>query len=200
MTYRFDTLRRVDHPQPPRISRTVRYGIATVVGLLVAVVLGLLFPSIDEGDAGPWLVLITMSVGIVVIALTLGNNGFRPRIQGQYLEVSTILGRQSLDLAALQGVRMERGRSGYYMLRLRDPVTDVVIPMSFPAPVHRALRDALDLAGHRGVVLPRRVTSHFGLPPMPGAPRNGFSILPMVVGFLAGASLIGLITGLVVAR
>lgn len=188
----------MNHPQPRRIARTTRYGIAAVMGVLVTVVLAYFIPRIDEGGPGPWIAIVTMVVGITVVALTVGNVGFMPRIQGQYLEVSSMLGRQSLDLAALTGVRWERGRHGNVMLRLRDQLTEVAVSVPLPPAVHQVLREALYAAGQRGVVLPTRVTTLFNLPPMPGAPRNGYNNLPMILGFVAGAALLGFVASMLV--
>ncbi|TCC26893.1 hypothetical protein [Kribbella speibonae] len=146
----------------------------------------------------------TETVGIAGIVIVLmvapvmvSNIGFRPRIQGQYLEVSTLLGRQSLDLAALTSARWEPGRSGGAsgVVRLRDSITDVAIAVPAAQSVRAAIREGLRAAGERGVLLPRRVTGVFGLPPMPGAPRNGFNTMILVLGFLAGLFFVGLAAG-----
>ncbi|MEU4601559.1 hypothetical protein AB0F43_01145 [Kribbella sp. NPDC023972] len=182
---------------PRRISRTIRYGVSAVLTVVILPFLGFFGPRGEGGETGAMVAIGASAVGIVVIAMLVGNVGFGPRLRGQYLEVTTMLGRQSLDLAALTEARWEPGRSGGSsgMLRLRDPITDVAITLPVAAPVREAIRDGLHAAGQRGVVLPRRVSLMFGLPQVPGAPRNGTSRLPLILAFLAGAMLLGLIAG-----
>lgn len=186
---------------PRRISRTVRFGLAAILSLLLAAPLLVVLRHSADGGVAPLLAIFAVSAGLVVVALMVGNPGFRPRIQGQYLDVITVLGRQSLDLAAVTGVRAERTRSGTHMLRLRDQITEVVITLPAPPGVRQSIREGLVAAAERGVVLPRRVTASFGIPEMPGAPRNkSYSKVPLILAFLAAATCLGLVTGLALNR
>lgn len=144
--------------------------------------------------------MFALSIVLLFTVMVATNPGFRPRIQGRYLEATTVLGRQSLDLAALTGARWERTRSGGVMLVLRDPVTDVMISLPAGGAVHGAIREAVVAAYQRGVVLPRKVTGHFGLPSMPGAPRTGASIAPWVVGVVIGLVFAGVSFGYLSSR
>ena len=82
-------------------------------------------------------------------------------------------------------------------LSVQDDVTDLSILVPVPSAVDPVLTDALRAAVARGVLLPRRVTDQFGLPPVPGAPRNGGSKLTIlaevVVALVAFAVVLGLI-------
>jgi hypothetical protein len=178
-------------PAPRRIARATRYGLAAVLSLLFVPILGYVVPQAAAGGTSVTLIVMALSVPLVFIVLMVMNTGFRPRVQGQYLEVTTVLGRQSLDLTTVEGAKWERGRSGFVMLRVRDDVTDVVINLPFPPAVRDAVRQALLEAGQRGHLLPLRVTRLFNLPPMPGAPRTGFSIVPFVFAALVGVLCVG---------
>jgi len=188
----------VNQPQPRRISRTIRYGVSAILTVLFLPILGFLGPWGVGGETGVMVAIGVFAVGITVVSLMVSNIGFRPRVQGQYLEVTTVLGRQSLDLTAVTGARWEPGYTGGAsgVVRLRDPITDVAITVPVPGPVREAIHDGLLAAGQRGVLLPRRVSGLFGLPQMPGAPRNGKSRLPLVLAFLAASAGLGLIIGL----
>jgi hypothetical protein len=185
--------------RPRRVSRTLRFGLAAVVILLLAVPLLLAVRYSSDGGAVPLLAIGAVSVGILFVALLVGNVGFRPRVLGQYLDVVTVIGRQSLDLAALTGVRWERAHGGTQLLRLRDQITEVLITLPPPLAVREAIREGLAGAAQRGVVLPRRVTTIFSLPEMPGAPRNkSYSYVPLVLALLAFSACLGLIVGVLV--
>ncbi len=183
--------------KPRRISRTARFGLAAILALLMAALLWVGISFSTDGGAAPMLAIGAVSAGLIFGALLVGNVGFRPRVQGQYLDVITVIGRQSLDLAALTGVRWERARGGTTLLRLRDQITEVVITLPPPPAVRVAVREGLATAAQRGVVLPRRVSAIFGLPEMPGAPRDrSYSKVPLLLGFLAFSACLGLIAGL----
>ncbi|GAA1553999.1 hypothetical protein GCM10009804_08620 [Kribbella hippodromi] len=177
--------------KPRRISAPVRYAIAAgfvaVACVLMIVMLRAEYTAV---------VVVMGSVGLLWISLLLGNYGYRPRIQGQYLEVTTAVGRQSLDLAALSGASWERGRSGSVSVRLQDDLTAVRVSIPVPPQVHPHLKDALYAAATRGVLVPQRVTRLFNLPDIPGAPRTGASWVPVIVGVLAGALVVGVVAGL----
>lgn len=185
--------------QPRRISRATRFGLAGVVVLFMAAALWVAITYSGDGGAVPLLAISAVSTAIIFIALLVGNVAFRPRVQGQYLDVITVIGRQSLDLAALTGVRWERTHTGTQLLRLRDQITEVVITLPPPLPVREAIREGLAAAALRGLVIPRRVTTIFSLPEMPGAPRNkSYSYVALVLAFLAVSALVGLVVGLTV--
>ncbi|WP_350276886.1 hypothetical protein [Kribbella sp. HUAS MG21] len=143
-----------------------------------------------------------VGTGAAIIAGTLlvMNLGVRPRVRGQYLEVSTMIGRQALDLDNLIGARWQRSRGGSVSLRLSDDLTDVVLVVPLPPEVFPAVKEALSSAAARGVVLPQRVTTLFNLPAIPGAPRSGSSYLPLIVAFLAGSAVLGAVVGLIAGR
>ena len=180
--------------QPRPISRAIRYGVSGIVGLL-----GVPLLHLGVNGYGGWGPAVGLGLVVIVVALIPANIGVRPRVHGRYLEVTTLLGRQTLDLASLTGASYHRSRSSV-SVRLRDPITDVTIVVPAGASVHEAIREGLRAASQRGVVVPKRVAVLFGLPAMPGAPRTGAAvvILPMVVVFLAGAALVGLVTGFLV--
>jgi hypothetical protein len=49
------------------------------------------------------------------------------------------------------------------------------------------------------VLLPRRVTTLFSLPEMPGAPRNkSYTYLPLVLVFLTFSACLGLVIGVLI--
>lgn len=147
-------------------------------------------------SASPLLVCLFFGLVVAVLFATLAimNVGFQPRVRGRYLEVGTVLGRQSLDLAAIRRAGWQTGRSGTHMLILSDPVTTLTLSLQFGDPaVTTALRQALLEAGQRGHVLPWRVTNHFGLPRMPGAPRAGHFYLPVFFGIALVSGVAGLL-------
>lgn len=132
-------------------------------------------------------------VAVIFATLVIMNLGFRPRVRGRYLEAGTVLGRQSLDLAAIRRAGWQTGRSGTHMLLLVDSVSSLTLPLPLDPAVTAALRQALREAGQRGRVLPWRVTNHFGLPRMPGAPRAGHFYLPVFFGVMAVSGVAGLL-------
>ncbi|MEI8411129.1 MULTISPECIES: hypothetical protein [unclassified Kribbella] len=170
--------------QPRPISRAIRYGVSGILALLSVPLLYL-----GVHGYGGWGTVVALGLVQVVISLTISNIGVRPRVQGRYLDVITLLGRQSLDLNSLTGASYHRSRSTV-SVRLRDPITDVTIVVPAGASVHEAIREGLRAAGQRGVVVPKRVAVLFGLQAMPGA--------PMVFAFLTGAALVGLVAGFLV--
>jgi hypothetical protein len=178
--------------QPRPISRVIRYGVSGILALLSVPLL-----LLGVSGYGGWGSAVALGLVLVLVPFMIGNIGFRPRVHGRYLEVITLLGRQSLDLGSLTGASYHRSRATV-SVRLRDPITDVTIAVPAGASVHEAIREALRTASQRGVVVPKRVAVLFGLPAMPGAPRTGASLLPMVLVFLAGAALVGLVTGFLV--
>ncbi|MDX3000385.1 hypothetical protein PWY87_01800 [Kribbella solani] len=180
---------------PRRVSATVRYA---VTAGFVAVASVLAIVSIRAGITAAAIVI--GSLGLLWILLTLGNYGFSPRVRDRYLEVTTAIGRQSLDLAALSGARWERGRSGSVSVRLQDDRTAVIVSIPVPAQVYPHLKDALHAAATRGVLVPQRVTRLFNLPDIPGAPRTGASFVPVIVGVLAGALVVGVVMGLLASN
>lgn len=181
-----------------RVSRWVRYG--AVAGLVLVVVLAwwLWLRSGDDGTEP--VVLVGTAAALIASALLVMNLGVRPRLRGQYLEVSTLIGRQSLDLTALTGARWQRARGGSVSIQLRDDKTHVVLVMPVPPHIFPAVKDALAAAAARGVMLPRRVTTLFNLPAIPGAPRTGNNYLPLMVAVLAGGAALGAVIGLLSRR
>lgn len=185
--------------QPRRISWVVRLGVTGAVGLFLSVPLVVVITQPGRNEALSLMAIVGASLGLVFVSLAIGNVGFAPRVNGQYLDVLTVLGRQSLDLAALTGVRCERTHTGTQLLRLRDQITEVVITLPPRLPVREAIREGLAAAAQRGVLLPRRVTTIFSLPEMPGAPRNkSYSYVALIVAFLAVSALLGLVVGLII--
>jgi hypothetical protein len=180
--------------QPRPISRAIRYGICGILALLSVPLL-----LLGVSGYGGWGSAVALGLVLVLVPLMIANVGFRPRVHGRYLDVITLLGRQSLDLGSLTGASYHRSRSTV-SVRLRDLTTDVTIAVPAGASVHEAIREGLRAASQRGVVVPKRVAVLFGLPALPGAPRTGAAVvvLPMVVVFLAGAALAGLVTGFLV--
>ncbi|MFF0340825.1 hypothetical protein [Kribbella sp. NPDC004875] len=186
----------LDEVKPRRIPAKVRYAVAGAVTLVLAVV-----PSLQpDGVAAARLatvVMVATALGLAAATLLVANLGFRPRIRGHYLEVWTLLGRQSLDLARIAGVRCERSQSGTTGLGLRDDVTDVLITLPVSPQVLPLLRDALLAAGQRGVPLPQRVTRMFNLPDFPGAPPGGGNRMLLIIGVLSAVIVLGAVIGLV---
>jgi hypothetical protein len=190
---------RLEVHRPRRVSRNLRFALATVVTLSLAAPLTIALRSSGDGGAVPLLAFGAASAGILFVSLLVGNVGIRPRVQGQYLDVLTVIGRQSLDLAALTGVRWERAHGGTQSLRLRDQLTDVLITLPPPLPAREPIREGLTAAAQRGVLLPRRVTTIFSLPEMPGARRNkSYSYLPLVLVLLAFSACLGLVIGVLI--
>ncbi|NIK60303.1 hypothetical protein [Kribbella shirazensis] len=182
-----------------RVSRWGRYGVA--LGIALVAVLGWWLWIRAGVDSGPEsFVLVGTGIALVVSTLLVSNIGVRPRIRGRYLEVTTLIGRQSLDLSAVSAARWQRARGGSVSLRLSDDLTDVVLVMPVPPEVFPVIKDALSAAAARGVVLPRRVTTLFNLPAIPGAPRTGSNYLPVIVAVLAGGAVLGAVVGLISGR
>lgn len=174
----------------------MRYGIAVGLILPIAVTVAFLV------SAGPRsgltrIALIVTSVGLVTISLLIGNIGWRPRINAPYLDVTTLIGRQSVDLTRLTATRWERSRGGALSIRLHDDITDISIQLPVPHHVRPALTQALQDAIAHGVPVPQRITNLFNLPPVPGAPRNGGSNLAVLAGVLVGILVFGAVFGLV---
>lgn len=188
----------MDGVRARRVSRWVRYGAASVLVLLVAAAWWWWLRSGDDGPEA--VVLVGTAAALIAGALLVTNLGVRPRIRGQYLEVTTLIGRQSLDLTALTGARWQRSRSGSVSVRLSDDLTDLVLVMPLPPEVFPAVKDALSAAAARGVMLPRRVTTLFNLPEIPGAPRTGNNYLPLIAAVLAGSAVLGAVIGLLSRR
>ncbi|GAB2639976.1 hypothetical protein [Kribbella swartbergensis] len=187
----------MDDVKPRRISRGTRYGVAAGMTLVVVPAWWLWLRSGVGGALEP-VVLVGSAVWLIALSLLVGNLGIRPRMCGQHLEVTTIIGRQSLDLTALTGARWQRGRGGSVSLRLRDDLTDVVLVMPVPPQVFPRIKDGLSAVAARGVVLPRRVTPLFNLPAVPGAPLAGQDsrYVPVILAILAGSAVLGAVVGL----
>ncbi|HZX03644.1 hypothetical protein [Kribbella sp.] len=186
----------MEDTRPRRIPRLTRLGLSVGLVLVVAAALALLAGAVGRS----WLTSVALAiavVGLIVIAQVIGNLGTNPQINGHYLEARTLIGRQSVDLARLTGVRWDRSRGGTVWVSVQDDVTDLAISIPVPSAVDPVLTDALRDAVARGVRLRRRVTDQFGLPPVPGAPRNGGSKLTIlaevVVALVAFAVVLGLI-------
>jgi hypothetical protein len=182
--------------KPRRIPAKLRYAVAGAVTLVLAVV-----PSLQpDGVTAARLttvVMVATVLGLAAATLLVANLGVRPRIRGQYLEVWTLLGRQSLDLARIARVRCERSQIATAGLGLYDDVTDVQITMPVSPQVFPVLRDALLAAGQRGVPLPQRVTRMFNLPDSPGAPLGGGNRTLLIICVLSGVIVLGAVIGLV---
>ncbi|MGW7679827.1 hypothetical protein ACWGID_03755 [Kribbella sp. NPDC054772] len=186
----------LDEVKPRRIPAKVRYAVAGAVTLVFAVVPSLQPDGVTAARLST-VVMVATVLGLAAATLLVANLGFRPRIRGQYLEVWTLLGRQSLDLARIAEVRYEGSLSGTTSLGLRDDVTDVLITIPVSPQVFPVLRDALLAAGQRGVPLPQRVTRMFNLPDFPGAPLGGGNRTLLIICVLAGVIVLGAVIGLV---
>lgn len=189
----------MDDTRPRRIPRLTRLGLSVAVVLVIAAALALLVETVGRS----WMTSLALAaavVGLIVIAQVIGNVGSKPRINGRYLEAGTLIGRQSVDLTRVTGVRWERSRGGSVSVSVHDDITDLSISIPAPSDVDQALREALRVAAARGVLLPRRVTDQFRLQPVPGAPRNGGSKLTLlaevVTGVVAFVALMGLFISL----
>ncbi|MFC0625156.1 hypothetical protein [Kribbella deserti] len=182
---------RDNEPAPRRLA----WGPRVAIGLAPMTVLTALITGVARGSSV--LAEVCLLAGLVA-ALLFGTLaimcvGFRPRVRGRYLEAGTVLGRQSLDLTAIRRAGIQTGRAGSRVLLLSDPVTTLALPLPVDRPVTAALRQALLEAGQRGVVLPQRITNHFGLPPVPGAPRTGHFHLPVFLGIAVACGIAGLL-------
>ncbi|WP_427894285.1 hypothetical protein ACQHIV_13740 [Kribbella sp. GL6] len=174
----------------------VRYGIAAGLTLVVAVTVAFLVSASTQSHLTT-IALIVTTIGLLAISLLIGNLGWHPRLNGPYLDVATLIGRQSVDLARLTATRWERSRGGAIWIRLHDDITDVSIQIPVPYQVRPAITQALSDAITRGVQVPRRITNLFNLPPVPGAPRNGGSNLAVLAGVLVGILVFGVVFGLI---
>ncbi|WP_427894283.1 hypothetical protein ACQHIV_13735 [Kribbella sp. GL6] len=186
----------MEDTRPRRIPRLTRLGLSVGLVLVIAAALALLATAIGRS----WVTSVALAiavVGLIVIAQVIGNVGTNAQLNGHYLEARTLIGRQSVDLTCVTGVRWDRSRGGTVWISVHDDITDLAITIPVPSAVEPVLTDALRAALARGVRLPRRVTDQFGLPPVPGAPRVGGSKLTIlaevVVGLVAFAVVLGLI-------
>lgn len=180
------------------MSRLVRYGTAAGLILTVAVTVAFLVSAGTRSHLTT-VALVVTSVGLVAISLLIGNMGWHPRINGPYLDVATLMGRQSVDLTRLTATRWERSRGGALWIRLHDDITDVSIQIPVPHHVRPALTQALRDAIIRGVQVPQRITNLFNLPPVPGAPRNSGSNPAVLAGILVGVLFLGVVFGLILS-
>ncbi|HEY3561681.1 MAG TPA: hypothetical protein VGL05_29655 [Kribbella sp.] len=186
----------MDERRPRRVSRLVRYGIAAALVLVVAVTVAVLVSAGTRSHLTT-VALVVKTIGLLALSLLLGNMGWRPRINGPYLDFATLIGRQSLDLTRLTTTRWERSRGGAIWIRLHDDITDVSLQVPVPHQVRPALTQALSDAIARGVRVPQRITNLFNLPPVPGAPRNGGSNPAVLAGILVGVLVFGIVFGLI---
>jgi hypothetical protein len=160
-----------------------------VVAAVIAVLATALFFIAARAGIMPMLFGFVMLGGWFFALLVVVNHGFFPRLRGTMLEATTVLGRQSVDLASLVSIRCEIGGRNQDWLRFSDPVNDIAIRQAFfrkTSPFWSELAAAVWAAGHRGIVVPTRVSDILGLPRMPGAPRyGGVSPLLWIAGLLS---------------
>lgn len=185
---------------PRRVGPVARVLVAALVGVpLGALAVPVLFPEVDRELAGPVVAvgLAAMSLAIV-IAL---NYGFAPRVRGSVLEVRTLLGRQTVDLAALVTVgHQQLTWKSRPRLLLGDPANTVSI-----RPPRGQVRDAVARAvweaPGRGVMVAPDAPPLLGLPPLPGMMDRSASLardLAVHGGVMVGLCLAGALGTLLV--
>jgi hypothetical protein len=128
-----------------------------------------------------WAVLaVGWSVVAAVAAALLGlvaflNPGFRPRVVGDRMVVSTLLGQQSVDLSALARIHffasLDHRRAN---LRLTDADNTFTVAVPRLEDFREPLRTAFGSAERRGVAVPRSARTVLDLEADASAPRWGY--------------------------
>ncbi len=141
---------------------------------------------------GIWTVVVVVLAMLGLIVLL--NGGFRPRIRGPYLIVSTACGRQYVDLSALTRViffpSLDRSRGN---VRLADGQNALTCAFPRLDDVREAFTTAFKDADARGVAVPRSARAVFGLPPKDDAPRWGYRSILAEALVLTGIWVLGLV-------
>lgn len=174
---------------PRRVGPVARMLVAVLVWVpLGSLVIPVLDADLERSVAG--LVVAGALAGMALAMTTALNHGFAPRVHGSVLEVWTLLGRQTVDLAALTAVEHQHLSWKHRpRLRLKDPVNLVTI-----LPPRGEVRDAVargvwEAAG-RGVGVDPYVPPLLGLPALPGMPDRSASVVKDLAIF--GATAVGL--------
>jgi len=143
-------------------------------------------------DGGLWAFAVTVLALLGLFVLL--NSGFRPRVRGQYLIVSTLCGRQYVELPAITRIvfipSLDRRRGN---LRLADPHNTLTAALQNLESFHDALGPAFVDADRRGVAVPRSARAVFGLEPRDDAPRWGYRTMLVEALVLAGVWSAGVI-------
>jgi hypothetical protein len=121
--------------------------------------------------------LIAFAVAATVLAglLVVTNVGFQPRIKDGFLVVSTICGRQAIDLSDLTRVKVFWPNLNHRRatVRLADPANLLTTQLSLDE-YRDELAGPFGDAAERGVVVPRSARSEFGLSADERSPRWGY--------------------------
>jgi hypothetical protein len=175
--------------RPRTLSRGIRFLIGGVLFIASWV---LLF----RAHGGVWTVVVVVLALLGMVVLL--NGGFRPRVRGPYLIVSTVCGRQYVDLSALTRIiffpSLDRSRGN---VRLGDSRNALTCAFSRLDDVREAFTTAFTDADARGVAVPRSARTVFGLPPKDDAPRWGYRSMLAEALVLTGLWALGLVVVLV---
>lgn len=181
------------------MTRRTRYLIGVAWYVVSCVLFGVAGYVGEAGDR--WLLPGTAAAALLGVVAFL-NPGFRPRVAGDRMAVSTLLGKQSVDLSTLIRIHffasLDHRRAN---LRLADPENGFTVAVPRLEEFRDALRTAFAAAAERGVAVPRSARTVLDLEADASAPRWGYrtmlrELLPAVLLWPAGIVVVVLIWNL----
>jgi hypothetical protein len=178
------------------VTRRTRY----LIGIALYVVSWVLFGIAGYvGDtADRWLLAGTVAATLLGVVAFL-NPGFRPRVSDDRMLVSTLFGRQSVDLSALVRIHffasLDHRRAN---VRLTDAGNGFTVALPRLEAFRDPLRTAFAAADDRGVAVPRSARTVLDLEADDSAPRWGYrtmlrELVPAVIVWPAGMLVVILI-------